>query len=219
MIEGAIFDLDGTLFDSMMIWDTVAEEYLNSLGVTAQKGINERVRNLSLNEAANLLHEEYLTHLSVTEIVEGINKTVEHYYRDIVMPKNGVCEFLADLAEKKVKMCIASATDKYQVEVALKRCGIDKYFSEIFICTEIGYGKDEPHIYRAALQYLQTPKDKTAVFEDALYAVKTAKADGFITVAVYDKYELHRSEISDLSDIQIADYTELSDFWKAIEKI
>lgn len=92
-------------------------------------------------------------------------------------------------------MYIATATDKHLVEAALKRCGISRYFSEIFTCISVGYGKDEPVIYREAWKYRNTNKSGTVVFEVAVYAVKTAKNDGFITVAIFDRHEKCQDEI------------------------
>lgn len=219
MIEGAIFDLDGTLLDSMMIWDNLAEKYLASLSITAEDGLSERLKTLSISEGARLLKEEYSLPLSAEEIVNEINRLVEHFYRDLVMPKNGVCQLLDILAKKNVNMCIATATDRTLVEVALRRCGMEHYFSRILTCNEVGCNKNTPHIYRAALNELQTPKEKTVVFEDTFHAIQTAKADGFFIAAVHDPYELRQEEIKKLADIYLEDFKNLSGFWDSLEKI
>lgn len=111
-------------------------------------------------------------------------------------------------------MCIATATDKHLVEAALKRCGISRYFSEIFTCISVGYGKDEPVIYREAWKYRNTNKSGTVVFEVAVYAVKTAKNDGFITVATFDRHEKCQDEIKALSDYYMTHYLNIKNFWK-----
>lgn len=213
-MQGAIFDLDGTLLDSMQIWDTIAEDYLSSLGCEIKRDINEQVKNMSLHQAACFMKEECRLDLSVREIREGVNALVEKSYRDTVQLKPGVYDFIRSLYEQKIKMCIATATDRYQVEMALKRCGILSFFSEIFTCTEVGCGKDLPIIFREALQRLDTPKSKTVVFEDAFFALKTAKKDGFVTAAVYDVYEPRQEEMQSLADISIADYFHTDEFWK-----
>ena len=85
------------------------------------------------------------------------------------------------------------------MEAALDRCGVRTYFSALFTCTQVGSGKDEPHIYRAALRHLGTGRADTLVFEDALYAARTAKGDGFVTVGVADAYEKNEGELERLS--------------------
>ncbi|MBQ2973536.1 MAG: bifunctional hydroxymethylpyrimidine kinase/phosphomethylpyrimidine kinase [Clostridia bacterium] len=216
MIKGAIFDLDGTLFDSMFIWDTIGEIYLCSIGYEPKENLNETFKTMSLYNAACYYKSEYGVTLSVEELMDGVNAMVEKYYRYEVPLKDGVAEFLEALRQSGVKMCIATATDRYLVEAALERCNISEYFSEIFTCTSVGHSKDEPDIYREALKHLGTPKEETPVFEDAIYAIRTAKKDGFKVVAVYDKSEENYAEVKSLCDFYITDYTDMQGFWKFI---
>jgi HAD superfamily hydrolase (TIGR01509 family) len=214
MIKGAIFDLDGTLFDSMFIWDTIGEKYLSSIGYEPKENLNETFKTMSLYNAACYYKSEYGVTLSVDEIMDGVNRMVEKYYINEVQLKPGVYDFVKHLHNIGVKMCIATATDKYLVEAALERCGINECFSEIFTCTSVGHSKDEPDIYREALKHLSTPKDDTVVFEDAIYAIRTAKKDGFRVVAIYDKSEENQAEVKSLFDYYVTDYTQIQDFWK-----
>jgi HAD superfamily hydrolase (TIGR01509 family) len=89
------------------------------------------------------------------------------------------------------------------VEVALRRCGVLSYFGEIFTCNEVGHGKDEPHIFEAALRFLGTERAETIVFDDALYALRTAKAAGFPVAAVYDSHENAQAEVQTLADVYL----------------
>jgi hydroxymethylpyrimidine kinase/phosphomethylpyrimidine kinase len=103
-------------------------------------------------------------------------------------------------------MCVATVTDRYLAEAALTRLNIRQFFSEIFTTAEIGCGKNNPAIYRTALSYLGTPKEETAVFEDALHALVTAKNDGFRVVGVYDAHEKRQAEMRAEADYYISDY-------------
>ena len=105
-------------------------------------------------------------------------------------------------------MCVATVTDRYLVEETLDRLGVRHYFSEIFTCAEVGFGKDKPIIYQKALEHLGTAKDETYVFEDMLFALNTAKTDGFPTVGVYDRHEEHQDELKELADYYIFDFTD-----------
>ena len=208
MIKGAIFDLDGTLLDSMFIWDTIGEEYLRSLGKEPHEDLKETFMTLTLEEAAEYYREHYGVTLSVKEIVDGVNAMVEQTYRTKVTLKPGISKYLAWLKENGVRMCVATVTDRYLVEETLDRLGVRHYFSEIFTCAEVGFGKDKPIIYQKALEHLGTEKSDTCVFEDLPFALNTAKTDGFPTVGVYDRHEEHQDELKELADYYIFDFTD-----------
>ena len=208
MLTGAIFDFDGTLLDSMFIWDTIGEDYLRTLGKEPHENLKETFMTLTLEEAAEYYREHYKVTLSVTEIVDSINAMVEGIYRTKVTLKPGVAEYLRLLKESGVKMCVATVTDRYLVEDTLERLGILHYFSEIFTCAEVGYGKDKPIIYQKALEHLGTAKEETFVFEDSLFALETAKAEGFPTVGVYDMHESRQEEMKRLADCYVRSFEE-----------
>jgi HAD superfamily hydrolase (TIGR01509 family) len=212
-IEGAIFDFDGTLLDSMFIWDRIGEDYLISRGIKPRENLSETFKSMSLLQAAEYYQNEYGLTDSTDEIMSGVNKMIEHFYIDEVLPKEGVKEFLVGLKKYNVKMCIATATDKHLVEAALRRNQMLDYFSEIFTCTGVGSGKDNHAIYLEALEHLKTRKAATLVFEDALYAVRTAKKAGFIVVGVYDKSEQKNEKtIREKSNVYIKSFAEMGDY-------
>ncbi len=206
MIKGAIFDLDGTLIDSMFIWDTIGEDYLKSFGIEPKENLAEVFKTFTLEQAAEYYRNYYGITLSVREIVDGINNMVAEIYRTKVVLKMGVRDFLKRLQRAGVKMCVATVTDRPVAEEVLKRLNVREYFSEIFTCSEVGFGKKTPEIYRKALKHLGTPKAETVVFEDVLHALKTAKEDGFKIAAVYDSHEPKQEEIKEISDYYITDF-------------
>ena len=206
MIKGAIFDFDGTLVDSMFIWDTFGEDYLRSLGKEPKENLTEAFKTFTIEQAAEYYREHYGVTLSVKDIVDGVNSMVEEIYRTKVYLKDGVREFLEALKSENVKMCIATVTDGHIVAEVLEKLGVLGYFSEILTCADVGYRKETPHIYRAALGALGTQKEETVVFEDALHALMTAKNDGFTVAAVYDKHETRQAEIRAAADYYISDY-------------
>lgn len=213
MITGAIFDVDGTLLDSMSVWDTIGEGYLRSIGYQPRENLNEVFKDMSLQQAARYYQTEYGVTLSIEEIMDGVNSLLERFYREQAQLKPGAGEFVRELSRHGVRLCIATATDRYLVEAALERCGVLPYFERIFTCNEVGQGKDQPDIFEAALRFLGTERSKTLVFEDALYAARTARADGFPVAAVYDRHEKRQEELNALADIYLADFSEFDLFW------
>ena len=213
-IRGAIFDVDGTLLDSMFIWDTIGEAYLRSIGYQPKENLNETFKNMSLHQAARYYQTEYGVTQSIDEIMDGVNAMLERYYRFEVPLKPGVAELLERLRQDGVKLCIATATDRHLVEAALDRCGVLSCFGEIFTCNEVGHGKDEPDIFEVALRFLGTRREETLVFDDALYAVRTAKEAGFPVAAVYDSHERSQAEVRARSDLYLEDLTQLVELQK-----
>lgn len=210
-IKMIIFDFDGTLFDSMSIWETAGTDYLKSIGYTAEKDLHKKLAAMSLTQAAEYLKKQCKLPMTIEEIMSGINKTVEDFYFYHAMPKENVIEYLSILKSKGIKMCIATATERYQVESALTRCDMFKFFDGIFTCTEIGHSKDEPYIFECACIGMGTVKSETAVFEDAYYAAQTAKKAGFFVVGVYDKYEKRSEELKQLADVYVNSFSEIEE--------
>lgn len=214
-LRGAIFDFDGTLFDTMSVWDTAGEDYLRLIGMTPGETINEELKTMSLQQAAEAIKEQYRIPKSTETIIDEVNEMVGDFYLYRAEPKPGIEEFLEQLDKDGVSMCITTAAERRLVEGALKRCSLDRFFGEIFTCGEVGHGKDEPMIYEQALSFLGTEKTETVVFEDAYHAAQTAKDAGFSVAAVYDGHETSSEELRSLADWYLEDYRSA---WETIDK-
>lgn len=206
MIKCAIFDFDGTIFDTMEVWDSVAKIFLTSLNRKPKPDLTDVIKTMSLYQSAEYLKKEYSLSLSMEEIMESINKIIEDFYFYEALPKEGVVKFLQELNRRGIHICIATATDRYLIEAALKRCEMENYFEKIFTCTEVGHGKDEPIIYEVAASHFNVNKNEAIVFEDAFHAIETAKKAGFIVAGVFDKSETNQSQIRNMSDYYIEDF-------------
>ena len=185
-IRGAIFDVDGTLLDSMKIWDQAGARYLESLGKEPEQGLNKILFSLSLADGAAYLKKAYDLVQTEEEIHQGVLDVVDAFYRDEAQAKAGVRELLAALSAKGVAMTVATSSDKRQIRTALERLDLAKYFQELFTCGEVGGSKNEPEIFHRAAALMGTTPEDTCVVEDGLYAVRTANNAGYYTIGVYD---------------------------------
>ena len=180
----AIFDMDGTLIDSMVFWKNLASEYLSSKGVKQiPEDILERIRPMTMSESAALFRREFgLTGNPEAEM----NAMMDEHYRNDIPLKPGVRQYLQTLHNKGIRMCVASATAEPLMEVCLTRLGVRDYFEFILSCEMVGSGKRSPLVYHASAQRLNAVPEEIAVYEDALYAVQTAKDAGYYVIGVYD---------------------------------
>ena len=207
MLKGAIFDMDGTLIDSMAMWRGLADRYVRSLGLEP-KGEDVRTKNKKRTFQCMVeeLREYYGIEKSQEQVTAEMQQVIADFYTNEVTVKAGVPAFLQALNDAGVRCCIATATDRNLAMIALKRCKLLPYFTTMFCCSEVGAGKNSPEIFRCALDYLGTAREETLVFEDAIYAVRTAKADGFQVAGVYDRFEKEQEELQNLADYYLTDY-------------
>jgi len=180
----AIFDMDGTLIDSMIFWKNLASEYLTTKGVTQiPEEILERIKPMTMSESAALFQREF----GLTGDPEAeMNAMMDEHYREDIPLKPGVREYLQTLRNRDVRMCVASATAEHLMEACLTRLGVRDYFEFLLSCETVGAGKRSPLVYRESAKRLNAAPKDVAVYEDALYALQTAKDAGYYVVGVYD---------------------------------
>lgn len=184
----AIFDMDGTLIDSMTYWERLAEEFLERKGIqVVSADLAERIKTMTMTQSAELFIREFGLPGTPETVAAEMNDMIdEHYRRDIPL-KEGAAEYLKALKARGVRMCVASATAEHLMETCLKRLGVLEDFEFLLSCESVGAGKDRPDVYWKAARRLGSVPAETAVYEDALYAAQTAKKAGFYVVGVYDE--------------------------------
>ena len=216
MIKGVIFDLDGTLIDSMKIWTKIDRKLLRENGVeNIPPDISDRVRKMTIEESAQYFIDEFRLKCTNEYIIKRIEELVRIEYEENIPLKPYAAEFLDYLDEKKIPYGVATATYKGLAEAVLKRCGIWEQMR--FLLTEVEYplGKNFPDIFLGGAERLGLEPEEVLVVEDSLHCIETAAKAGFITAGVYDEVSWNeQSLIADTADYYVRSLKELEILFK-----
>ncbi len=206
-ISGAIFDMDGTLIDSMPIWDNVAEIYLKSIGINPREGLSEDLRKMTINQGCSFIKEEYLLPFSIEYLRKGINETLFKAYAEDIPLKQDISKLLDAFLNARIPMAVVTSSDTVLVDAVFERLDLNRYFKSILTCSEYKLSKETPELFNIARDIIGSETSSTYVFEDSLFAAKVAKEAGYKVVGVFDESSISKEEdLKDLSDI----------YWKVI---
>jgi len=202
--KAIIFDMDGTLVDSLSIWDEfwsfLGRRFRGDDSFRPTEEDDKAIRTLTLALSMDMIHKNYGLGESGSELYRIAQEYILNFYTTTAKLKPGVKEFLEACRKEGVKTCIASATAPDLIRVALKHCEIDEYFPKIFSCSEIGKGKEFPDVFLLAQKDLGEKLEDTWVFEDSAVAIQTAAKAGMKTVGIYDRYNYGQDLIRKTAD-------------------
>lgn len=202
----AIFDMDGTLIDSMPIWRGLGAAFLRAHGVSPPEDLRKALASQTLAQTA-----EYFKKLGVKGTINGIIDALNDYmrvqYETTIDLREDVLTYLDALKSAGVRCCVATATNQELAQICLERLKIINHFEFIMSCETIGKGKTDPAVYDMAAKRLGAAPADIAVYEDAPYAAETAKRAGYYVIGVYDPSAKHHQQRLRLaSDCYLIDY-------------
>lgn len=190
-LKGAIFDLDGTLLDSMEMWAHAASKYVIGRGVKLDDpdALDAVAVTMGTAEYAALLKSRFFPDEEIEDIVKGLDESVKHTFLNELSLKEGAADFVKTLSESGAKLCIATASPRALVTEVLKKHKIWQYFDGLITSYEVGSSKkDSADIFEKALELVGADKESALIFEDAIYAIKPALKAGFKVAGIYDEH-------------------------------
>lgn len=209
---GAIFDLDGTLVDSMWMWRRAFGDVLEDFVIDMTPDFFKKVEAISLFDGCVVCVKEFNLPLTAQELYERFVAHVQYVYTHDIAIIAGAKDFLQELYDAGIPMAIASSTPGRALGTALRAQGIEHYFQALVSTEDVGGAdKDKPDVYLEALRRLGTDKASTWVFEDAEFGARTARKAGFPVVALFNGKDGRSIDVMKAhSDIFARDYRELS---------
>ena len=206
-IKAVIFDLDGSLVDSMWMWRAIDIEYLGRFGIPLPEDLQSRIEGMSFSETAVYFKEHFPIPDSIDQIKEDWNCMAWDKYANEVPLKPGIPEFLERCREEGIKFGIATSNSRQLVENIAKVHNLRDYFSCIMTGCDVAHGKPSPDIYLAVAEGLDCPPSQCLVFEDIIPGIQAGKAAGMRVCAVEDAYSVNdRERKKALADYYISDY-------------
>ena len=208
--KAVLFDLDGTLVDSMWVWRDIDIDFLSAIGQKLPDDLQKSIEGMSFTETAEYFKERFNINDDVETIKAKWNKMAYDKYTSEVKLKRGAKEFLARLKTDGIRTGIASSNSMTLIEGALRAEGVLDYFDAITTACEAGAGKPAPDIYLLAAKKLNAEPSECLVFEDIPMGIMAGNSAGMTTIAVEDAYSHNmRDEKEKLAKYFIEDFTDI----------
>ncbi len=208
--KAVLFDLDGTLVDSMWMWKDIDIEFLGRFGYGLPEDLQREIEGMSFSETASYFKERFLLPMTVEEIKDcWIAMSIEKYRTEVGL-KPGALEFLKYCRERGIRTGVATSNGRDMVDAVIESLKIGDYLGEVATACEVAAGKPEPDIYLEVARRLSVEPEECLVFEDIPAGIVAGKRAGMTVLAVQDEFSKDlETEKRELADGFIRDYFEL----------
>lgn len=207
-IKAVIFDLDGTIVDSMWIWKEIDIQYLCKRGIELPDGLQKEIEGMSFTETAIYFKETFNLTETIDEIKDEWNAMACDFYRNRIELKDGVKKFIEILKSKNIKIGIGTSNSRELASEVLKKHDIYNCFDTIRTSCEVDKGKPYPDVFLKVAEDLGVKPEECIVFEDTYAGALAAKRAGMRIVAISDELSLpYKEDICDLAEDYIDNFT------------
>ena len=208
--KAVIFDLDGTLVDSMWMWKSIDIDFLGDRGIECPDDLQKDIEGMSFSETAFYFKERFKLEESLDEIKDiWVDMSIEKYRNEVPL-KPGVDILLKYIAENGLKAGIATSNGRQMVEAVLESLHIGQYFQVVATSCEVAAGKPAPDIYLKVASELSVDPAHCLVFEDVPAGILAGKRAGMTVCAVDDDFSKEMEEEKKrLADYFIYDYHQI----------
>lgn len=207
--KGFLFDMDGTIIDSMWMWEQIDIEYLGRYHIAYDKKLQREIEGKSFAECAAYFSEV----LKIPETKEAMmaewNRMAKDNYEHKVALKEGVRDFLEYAKKRQIPMGIATSNSRFLTDRVLQTLGVEEYFCSILTADEKMPGKPDPKIYLASAEAIGIPPCDCLVFEDVTKGIMAGQQAGMTVCAVYDPYNPEWEQTKARAGHFISSFTEL----------
>ena len=215
-MKAVIFDLDGTLVDSIGVWKRVDDIVLARYGVNADDLYREEIKMLTYMQCIEYIIEKFKIEKTAAELEKEFTAEALHEYGNNIRLKKGVKEFLEKIKQNGIKTAVLTSCRREMCEAVLKNNGIENYFDAVIYCEELGVNKSSEEAYIFTAKYINEEPSTCVVFEDLAKACESARKAGMTVIGIDDEENMgERQLLEKVCDDIIEDF---SDFYEIFVK-
>lgn len=186
-MKAIIFDLDGTLVDSMGYWRSVSRDFMKTKGIDIEDEVQHKMTTMNLDASLRYLKDYYNLEESFEELMRDFSRTVEDFYRNKVETKVGCLEILKYFKDKGIKVVIGTSTAAHFANIVIEKYGIDKFIDGLYTADSVGHLKAEEKFYTSIVEELGERPEDVFLVDDSYLALRTGKKAGLEVIGIYDE--------------------------------